>query len=109
LAIAIIVFACLWIARPLLGVLVSGALIASPWHPLHRVMAGMLGNRPKGAAALLVLVLLALLVVPLFFLPSSIERAASGIARMTNWTELNLPSLQLGSPTPSRGNPPVHC
>jgi predicted PurR-regulated permease PerM len=92
LAIAIIVFACFWIALPLLGVLVWGALIAITLAPLHRMIARMLGDRPKWAAALLVLVLLAFLVVPLFFLPGSIERAVNGVARITNnWTELNLP------------------
>lgn len=92
LAIAIIVFACFWIARPLLGVLVWGALISITLAPLHRVIARLLGNRPKWAATLLVLVLLALLVVPLSLLPGSIERAISAISKMTNnWTELNLP------------------
>lgn len=90
--IAIIVFACFWIARPLLSVLVWGALIAITLAPFHRMIARMLGSRPRWAAALVVLVLLAFFVVPLFFLPGSIERAMTGIARMTNnWTELNLP------------------
>ncbi|WP_119270570.1 AI-2E family transporter [Taklimakanibacter deserti] len=92
LAIGIIVFGCFWIARPLLGVIVWGALIAITLAPLHRMIARALGNRPKWAAALLVLVLLALLVVPLSLLPGSIERAIDGISRITNnWTELNLP------------------
>src|SRR4029453_2218648 len=89
LAIAIIVFACFWIALPLLGILVWGALSAIALSPLHRMVARRLGNRPRWGAALLVLVLLALLVVPLFFLPGSIERAINGISRLTNnWTEL---------------------
>lgn len=93
LAIGIIVFACFWIARPLLSVLVWGALIAVSLAPLHRMIARMLGNRPRWAAATLVLVLLALLVVPLSLLPGSIERAINGISRLTNnWTELNLPA-----------------
>jgi predicted PurR-regulated permease PerM len=92
LAIAIIVLACVWIALPLLGVLVWGALIAITLAPLHRMIASAIGNRPKWTAAMLVLILLAILVVPLFFLPGSIERAISGISKMTNnWTELNLP------------------
>lgn len=92
LAIAVIVFACFWIARPLLGVLVWGALIAITLAPLHRRLSGVGGGRPKTAAALVVLILLALIVFPLSFLPGSIERAAESLAKATNnWTELNLP------------------
>src|SRR5262245_20690430 len=92
LAIGIIVFACFWIARPLLSVIVWGAMIAIALAPGHRSIARTIGNRPKWAAALLVVVLLAILVVPLSLLPGSIERAISGMSRITNnWTELNLP------------------
>ncbi len=94
LAIGAIVFACFWIARPLLGVLAWGALIAIALAPLHRVLARAGGNRPKAAATLLVLVLLALIIFPLSFLPASFEGAAKGIASVTNnWTELKLPPL----------------
>lgn len=93
-AIGAIILACFWIAWPLTAVLVWGALVAITLAPLHRMFARALGNRPKTAAALMTLVLLAILVVPLFFLPGSIERAMRGIARMTNnWTELAVPPL----------------
>lgn len=92
LMIAVIAFACLWIALPLLGVLVWGALIAITLAPTHRIVTRTIGNRPKLAAAVLILMLLTILVVPLFYLPGSIERSVSAISRMTNnWTELNLP------------------
>src|SRR6476620_10301889 len=92
LAIVAIVLACFWIAAPLVGVLAWGALIAIALAPLHRVLARACGNRPKTAAALLVLVLLGLVIFPLSFLPASFEGAAEGIARVTNnWTELKLP------------------
>jgi len=55
LAIVAIVFACFWIAVPLVGVLAWGALIAIALAPLHQVLARACGNRPKTAAALLVL------------------------------------------------------
>jgi predicted PurR-regulated permease PerM len=107
LAIVAIVFACFWIAVPLVGVLAWGALIAIALAPLHQVLARACGNRPKTAAALLVLVLLGLVIFPLAFLPASFEGAAEGIARVTNnWTELKLPpppswvsSLPLFGPT----------
>ena len=42
---------------------------------------------------LLVLVLMALVILPLSFVPAAIESAADGIARITNnWTELKLQS-----------------
>lgn len=94
LAIGAIIFACFWIASPLIAVLVWGALIAITLAPLHRLFAGALGGHPRTAAALMVLALLAVLVVPLFFLPGSVERAMRAISSMTNnWTELNLPAL----------------
>lgn len=94
LVIGAIIFACFWIARPLIWVLAWGALMAIALAPLHRVLARTGGNRPKAAATLMVLVLLALVIFPLSFLPASFERVAEGISRMTNnWTELKLPPL----------------
>jgi predicted PurR-regulated permease PerM len=92
LVIGAIVFACLWIARPLLGVLAWGALVAIALAPVHRMLTRTLGNRPKIAATLIVLVLIALVLLPLSFVPAAIQSAADGIARNTNnWTELKLP------------------
>ena len=92
LVLGAIIFACFWIARPLLGVLAWGALVAIALAPIHRMLARNFGNRPKVAATLLVLVLMALVILPLSFVPAAIESAADGIARITNnWTELKLP------------------
>ena len=92
LAIGAIVFACFWIAAPLVGVLAWGALIAIALAPLHRMLTRASGNRPKTVATLMVLVLLGLVIFPLSFLPASFEGAAEGIASVTNnWTELKLP------------------
>lgn len=89
-----IIFACFWIAQPLLGILVWGALIAVALAPLHRLLARSAGGRPKMVATLMVLVLLAVMVFPLSFLPGSFVRAAAGLSAMTNnWTELKLPPL----------------
>ena len=90
--IAAIIFACFWIAGPLLGVMVWGALIAIGLAPLHRKFAHAVGNRPKLAATLMVLGLLALVVVPLSVLPGSFQQAIDGLSNRTNnWTQLNLP------------------
>jgi predicted PurR-regulated permease PerM len=92
LAIGAILFACFWIAKPLLGVLVWGALIAVALAPLHRLLARAGGNRPKATATVMVLFLLALVIFPLSFLPASWESAAERIAKLTNnWTELKIP------------------
>lgn len=76
LAIGAILFACFWIAKPLLFVLAWGALIAIALDPLHRALARASGNRPKAAATVIVLVLLALVIFPLSYLPASFEGAA---------------------------------
>src|SRR5262245_14359829 len=94
LAIGAILFACFWIAKPLLFVLAWGALIAIALAPLHRSLARVTGNRPKVAATVMVLVLLALVIFPLSYLPASFEGATTGLAGLTNnWTELKLPPL----------------
>lgn len=94
LLVAGIILACFWIARPLLSVIVWGALIAVAFAPLHRVLASAGGGRPKSAASLIVIALLTLVIIPLSFLPSSFERAAEQAAQLTHgWTELRLPSL----------------
>ena len=85
-------FACFWIAQPLLGVLVWGALIAIVIGPLHQRLAGIRRHRPITAAVLITITMLALVVLPLSLLPASFERAATGISDMTNgWTEVHLP------------------
>ena len=92
LVLGAIIFACFWIARPLLGVLAWGALVAIALAPIHRMLARKLGNRPKVAATLLVLILMALVILPLSFVPAAIESAVDGVARITNnWTEFKLP------------------
>ena len=92
LAIGAILFACFWIAKPLLFVLAWGALLAIALAPLHRTLALVGGNRPKTAATVMVLVLLALVIFPLSYLPGSFEGVAEGLASLTNnWTELKLP------------------
>jgi predicted PurR-regulated permease PerM len=94
LAIGVILFACFWIAKPLLFVLAWGALIAIALAPLHRTLALVGGNRPKTAATVMVLVLLALVIFPLSYLPGSFEGVTEGLAGLTNnWTELKLPPL----------------
>ena len=71
-----------------------GALIAIALAPLYRALARAGGNRPKAAATVIVLFLLALVIFPLSYLPASFQGAAEGIAGVTNnWTELKLPPL----------------
>jgi predicted PurR-regulated permease PerM len=94
LAIGLILYACFWIAKPLIFVLTWGALIAIALAPLHRTLARVFGNRPKVAATVLVLALLALVIVPLSYLPGSFEGVKEGLASLTNnWTELKLPPM----------------
>jgi predicted PurR-regulated permease PerM len=94
LAIGAILYACLWIAKPLLFVLAWGALIAIALAPLHRTLARVGGNRQKTAATVIVLVLLALVIFPLSYLPGSFKNATDVLAGVTNnWTELKLPPL----------------
>lgn len=92
LVLGVIVLACFWIAWPLMGVLAWGALIAVALYPLCRRLASAIGNRPKTAAALIVLILLILVIIPLSYLPGSFDQAADAISAMTkDWTELTLP------------------
>src|SRR5262245_56424403 len=92
LAIGAILFACFWIAKPLLFVLAWVALIAIALAPLHRTLARVGRNRPKGAATVIVLVLLALVIFPLSYLPGSFKNATDALPCLTNnWTALKLP------------------
>lgn len=75
-----------------MGVLAWGALIAVALYPLCRRIAGAIGNRPKSAATLIVLILLVLVIIPLSYLPGSFDSASEAISDLTNdWTELRLP------------------
>lgn len=89
-----IIFACFWIAAPLLGVLAWGALIAIALAPLHWRLTSTTGDRPKVAATLIVLVLWVIVIIPLSYLPGSFDRATEAAAALTkDWTELRLPPL----------------
>ena len=83
LAVGAILAACLWIALPLLSVLAWGALIAISLAPLHRLLARAFGGGQKAAAVVLVLALLLLVIVPLSFLPHSIEQAVKRLSALT--------------------------
>jgi predicted PurR-regulated permease PerM len=92
LVFGVIILACFWIAWPLMGILAWGALIAVALHPLCHSLASAIGDRPKTATLLIVLILLILVIVPLSYLPGSFDRATDATAGLTNnWTELKLP------------------
>src|SRR5262245_66228369 len=84
LAIGLILFACFWIAKPLLFVLAWGALIAIALAPLYWMLARVFGNRPKVAATVMVLVLLALVIFLLSYLLVSFEGVREGLASRTD-------------------------
>ncbi|HKG73173.1 MAG TPA: AI-2E family transporter [Aestuariivirgaceae bacterium] len=88
-----LILAGLWIARPLYGVLVWGAFMAVALTPLHCNLTALAGGRPKIAAAAIVLTLLAIIVVPLCFLPASFENARNQLSTTNSWTELRVPPM----------------
>src|SRR3954469_17889331 len=69
-----------FIARPLAGALLLGAVLAVALMPLQRRLTGWLGGRPQVAAAILVFAALVLVVVPVLAMSAvAVREATQGV------------------------------
>jgi predicted PurR-regulated permease PerM len=101
-ALAVLAVWCFLIARPFLGPIVWGIIIAVAAYRTYRRLESFLGGRRIVAAALFTIVMLLALVVPSVMLADSLAAGAHGLAQA-----LQAGSLQVPPPPESVGRWPL--
>ena len=79
------------ILSPFLGPLLWGIIIAVAMFPLHKKLSGILGNRPKLSAVLIVLIGLAIIIVPSIFFTSSTVDSLKSVSQQLEDGSLKVP------------------
>ena len=101
-AIAMLVFACVTIIAPFLGIVAWALIMAIAMDGPNEKLCRWFGGRRKLAAITLVLVMLLLLIVPAVLLSDTLVSGARSLAH-----ELRDGSLQIPPPDPSVADWPV--
>lgn len=76
--ITVLVLFCFQIFEPFLNLMLWAVILAITLYPLHTLLKRKLGNKDGRAATLIVVVALALLMVPIYLLGTSITESVEG-------------------------------
>lgn len=90
-AVVLLVIWCLMIIRPFVGLVLWGLIIAVALYPLHLALTAKLGGRPKTSATLLVLLGLAILFLPTYYLADSTIGGLQSLSGNLSAGEVNIP------------------
>lgn len=82
---------CIQIIRPFIGIVAWAAIIAIALYPLHQKLSAALGGREKFAATFIVLIALAILLVPTWYLTGSSIDTAQNLAAQLEQGTLEVP------------------
>jgi len=88
---ALLVFWCLRILGPFINPILGGVVIAIAVQTPYAKLTGLVGNRPKLAAALLVLVALIVLIVPTITLGASLVDSTAGLSDDFQHDQIQVP------------------
>lgn len=88
---AILVFWCFIIVEPFILMIIWGIIIAVAVQPLHLRITNRLGGRPKTAAILVSLMMLAILIVPTVFLSKSMVQGVDYVTDYVKTGTLAIP------------------
>lgn len=89
--ITVLVIFCFQIFYPFLNLMLWALILAVTMYPLHCMLRGKLGNKDGRAATLIVVVALALLMVPIYLLGTSISESIDGTLTMLKSETLQIP------------------
>jgi len=87
----LLVIYCLRVAGPFINLTLWAIIIAVALYPMHLKFAGILGNRPKLSATIIVLVGLALLLIPVSMLAESSIDSIRNLSGELRSGELSIP------------------
>ncbi|MDB5876530.1 MAG: family transporter [Ramlibacter sp.] len=90
LLLALVTLAFGWILAPYYGAILWAVVLAVIFTPLNRRLQGWLGGRPNLAAAMTVLIVLAMVILPLALITASLLQEASGFYARMKSGEFNL-------------------
>jgi predicted PurR-regulated permease PerM len=90
-AVVLLIFWCLTIVAPFMSIVVWAMLIAVAVYPLHLSITSKIGGRPKTSATLIVLLGLAILLIPTFFLAESSITAIKSLTEGAESGTLSVP------------------
>ncbi|MFK0087352.1 AI-2E family transporter [Pseudomonas sp. NPDC090755] len=89
--ITVLVLFCFQIFHPFLNLMLWAVILAITLYPLHNMLKGKLGNKDGRTATLIVVVALALLMVPIYLLGTSISDSIEGTLAMLKSDSLTIP------------------
>jgi predicted PurR-regulated permease PerM len=90
-AVVILIYWCLQIGRPFIGVVTWGIIIAVAVHPAFTRLKSFLGGRGRLAAILITLIALIILLVPTYMLSGSLIDSVQGYSANLEKGTLNIP------------------
>jgi len=89
--ITVLVLFCFQIFHPFLNLMLWAVILAITLYPLHNMLKGKLGNKDGRTATLIVVVALALLMVPIYLLGTSISDSIEGTLAILKSDSLHIP------------------
>ncbi len=89
--ITVLVLFCFEIFRPFLNLMLWAVILAITLYPLHNMLKRKLGNKDGRTATLIVVVALALLMVPIYLLGTSISDSIEGTLAVLKSDSLEIP------------------
>ncbi|MDD2047723.1 AI-2E family transporter [Pseudomonas putida] len=89
--ITVLVLFCFQIFHPFLNLMLWAVILAITLYPLHNMLKGKLGNKDGRTATLIIVVALALLMVPIYLLGTSISDSIEGALAMLKSDSLEIP------------------
>src|SRR5210317_1132819 len=82
---------CIAIIKPFIGLVTWAAVIAVALYPLHRKLAGALGNKEKLSVMIIIIVFLSILIIPAWSLTGSSIETAQNLAQSLEEGSLKVP------------------
>lgn len=89
--IAALVLYCYKVFQPFLGLMLWAVILAITLYPLHNKLKRKLGNRDGRSAGLIVLIAIAILLVPVYLLGTSLTESAQAAIQLVKQDGLHIP------------------
>lgn len=89
--IAALVIFCFQIFRPFLNLMLWAVILAITLYPLHNMLKGKLGNHDGHTATLIICFAIAILLVPVYLLGTSLTESAQNVVQMVKEGTLQIP------------------
>ncbi|WP_339487552.1 AI-2E family transporter [Pseudomonas sp. EL_65y_Pfl2_R95] len=89
--VAILVYSCYQVFHPFLSMMLWALILAVTLYPLHKMLKARLGNRDGRSASLLVVLAIAVLLVPVYFLGTSLTESVQAAIETVKSGSVHIP------------------